>query len=243
MQINIRENTSDLIKYFERINKKIMPEVITDALNRTAYKIRTEHKKEMERIFDRPTRFTLNSIFVKPAKKNMAEIFAQVDFIGHAYKGTPAGRYLLPHIEGGPRKLKGFEVRLKSQGILPNGHFITPGRAAKLNASGNISQGLIQQVLSFFGSQRDDAQNTKFGTGRRQQKSKFVLLPARNGKAGGIWRSGKGNQLLPIMTFVKNPTYKKIYALDQITDRIYRDNIARYLTDSFDKAIARSAKA
>lgn len=241
MEINIRTDTKEILKEFERINSKAVPKATADALSRMAYKVRTEHKKEMEQIFDKPTRFTLNSIFVRPAKPAMKDIYSEVDFIGHAYKGTPAGRYLLPHIDGGPRKLKGFEKLLNANGILPDGYYVTPGSGAKLNAAGNMSPGTIQKVLSFFKSQRDNDQNTKRGTGRRQQKSKFVILPEQDGKVGGIWGKGKGNSMYPVMLFVKNPTYKKIYNLDQLTDRVYRDNIARYLNDSFNKEIARSA--
>lgn len=230
----------ELLKTLSKINSDIMPDVIADSLNRMANKVRSEIKDEMARVFDRPTRYTLNSMYVKPAKKGMDRIFSETGFIDYSSKGTPAAKYIKPEVEGGKRNLKGFELRLKAVGILPGGYYTAPGNGAKLNQYGNISPGTIQQILSYFSAQRDHNQNTKRGTGRRQQRNRFVVLNEENGKAGGIWKTGAGNNMVCIMNFIKQPSYKAVLDINKIKDQAFNNNMARYTRDSFSKEIKRA---
>lgn len=231
----------ELLKTLNKINSDIMPDVLADSLTRMANKVRSEIKEEMKRVFDRPTRYTLNSMYVKPAKKGMQEMYSETGFIDFSGKGTPAAKYIKPEVEGGKRNLKGFELRLKAAGILPSGYYTAPGNGAKLNQYGNISQGTIQQILSYFSAQRDHHQNTKRGTGRRQQRNKFVVLNEENGKAGGIWKMGAGNNMVCIMNFIKSPSYKAVLDINRIKNQAFDDNMARYTRESFDKEMKRAA--
>ena len=80
------------------------------ALDATAKAIRDEVKTTMPRVFDRPTPYTLNSLQVTPTHNhNMTAMvwFKDPDRMGQ--------HYLVPQVDGGPRKLKGFERGLGNQ--------------------------------------------------------------------------------------------------------------------------------
>lgn len=228
---------AELIKTLTKLNSEIMPDVIAESVTRMAHKVRSEIRDEMARVFDRPTRYTLRSMYVKPANKNMSKIFSETGFIDYSSKGTPAAKYIRPEVEGGKRQLKGFELKLKAAGILPNGYYTAPGKGAKLNQYGNVSQGTIQQILSYCKAQRDSRQNTKTGTGRRQQRSKFVVMNEENGMAGGVWQIGRGNSMVPILNFIKQPSYKSVLDINKIKDHAFKNNMARYTKEAFAKEL------
>ena len=228
---------AELIKTLTKLNSEIMPDVIAESVTRMAHKVRTEIRTEMVRVFDRPTTYTLRSMYVKPAKKNMSRIYAETGFIDYAGKGNPAAKYIRPEVEGGKRQLKGFELRLKAAGILPSGYYTAPGNGAKLNQYGNISQGTIQQILSYCKAQRDNHQNTKTGTGRRQQRNTFIVLNEENGKAGGVWKVGRGNSMVCILNFIKQPSYKAVLDINKIKDHQFNNNMARYTKEAFNKEL------
>ena len=209
-----------------------MPEVIADSLNRMANKVRSEVKEEMRRVFDRPTRYTMNSMYVKPAKKNIERMYSETGFMNQSSRGNPAAKYISPQADGGKRNLKGFELKLKAAGILPSGYYTAPGSGAKLNQYGNVSQATIKQILSTKVSQES--------TGRRRQRNKFVVLNEENGKAGGIWKMGAGNNMVCIMNFIKQPTYKAVLDINKIKNKAFNDNMARYTKDSFNKEIKKA---
>lgn len=217
----------ELIKTLNKINSDIMPDVLADSLNRMANKVRSEVKEEMQRVFDRPTRYTMNSMYVKPAKKNMERMYSETGFMNQSGKGNPAAKYITPQADGGRRNLKGFEVKLKSIGILPSGYYTAPGSGAKLNQNGNVSQATIKQIINY-------AKGASRG-------AKFVVLNEEGGKAGGIWKMGRGNNMTPIMNFIKQPSYKAVLDINKIKNKAFNDNMARYTKDSFNKEIQRAA--
>lgn len=223
----------ELIKTLNKINSDIMPDVLADSLNRMANKVRSEVKEEMKRVFDRPTRYTMNSMYVKPAKKNMERMYSETGFMNQSGRGNPAAKYIAPQADGGKRNLKGFELKLKAAGLLPSGYYTAPGSGAKLNQYGNVSQATIKQILSSTVSQAS--------TGRRRQRSKFVVLNEEGGQAGGIWKMGAGNNMVCIMNFIKQPTYKAVLDINKIKNKTFNDNMARYTKDSFNKEIQRAA--
>jgi len=81
------------------------------ALTRTAQIAKREVEAEMPKVFDRPTRWSLNSLRLIPAKKD--RLVARVEMKNEADKSAPATKWLSPEIEGGPRPEKG------SKGIAP----------------------------------------------------------------------------------------------------------------------------
>jgi len=116
------------------------------ALDFTAKAIRDDLKKEMRTVFDRPTPFTLNSLQVTPTRGHNMQ--ASVWFKEPARMGQ---HYLVPQVEGGARKLKGFE-----RGV-DLGELIPTRIGAKLDRYGNISAGQIKQIMSVLGKAETSA--------------------------------------------------------------------------------------
>lgn len=144
------------------------------ALSMTAkHDIKPRIQAEMKRVFDNPTRYTLNSLWIKYAQ--VSDLTAAVWFKEPDRMGQ---HYLVPQVEGGSRKLKGFER------ALGNKEFV-PGRGARLNAYGNISTGQIRQFLSVLGKAEHvlgySANITERSRKRNTKERDYVLITKRHG--------------------------------------------------------------
>ena len=144
------------------------------AMNKTGKLIKQEEQAEMMRVFDRPTKFTLNSLQLTPATSGNLE--AKVWFKEPARMGQ---HYLVPQVEGGSRKLKGFE-RAISLGEL------VPGQGSRKDQSGNISIGQIRQLLSVLGKAERGAGYSANITNRSRKRNNkqrdYVVIYKRHGR-------------------------------------------------------------
>jgi len=142
------EGIEVLKKKLEGIRDKQTMYAAAVALTRTAQEIKTAEYAEMQKVFDRPTPWALNSLYIKPATKQSLESMVY-------FKDTSSNRsttlpFLPPQIHGGERQMKRFEYLLNKAGVLPRGMYITPGAACPLDAYGNISKSFIIQIVSYF---------------------------------------------------------------------------------------------
>lgn len=201
----------------------LIPFAVVKALTRTAKLAQLAIRDEMVRVFDRPTPYTLNSTYVRPATK--AQPVSSVYLKDDSSKGTPATKYLAPQIEGGTRSQKRFESALQRIGVLPDGWYVIPGKAARLDAYGNWSRGQIVQILAWFqafGEQGFRANTTlerrkklARGTKRKRGTQYFAVLPSRRASkwlTPGIYlqtRFGFGSALQPIAIFVSSARYQR----------------------------------
>lgn len=237
MEIKVSHDLKKMTKNLNKLERKQIPFATSLALNKTAQKVKRAQRNEMQDVFDRPSRFTLNSVYIDSAtKKNLA---ARVWLKDWSLKGGSADRFLGPQIHGGPRPLKTFEKLLNRRGILPDGFYVVPGKRAKLDRYGNISRGLLGQILSYTNSQRDPLQNTK--RGRRGTKAKFILFDARDGKPGGLWQIADNGGVYPVLIFVKNPKYNKRYNFDAVARQTHRIHFPKEFKFALRRAL-RTAK-
>ncbi|MGD9947541.1 MAG: hypothetical protein AB7U29_03565 [Desulfobulbus sp.] len=141
------------------------------ALTKAGKLIKEAEVDKMKSVFDNPTRYTLNSLKLTPATKN--DLKATVWFKEPDRMGA---HYLVPQVEGGSRKLKGFE-RAIGKGEL------VPALGAKLNKDGNVSIGQIRQLLSVLGKAESSAgysANITDRSRRRNTKERdFVIIDSR----------------------------------------------------------------
>lgn len=232
----------------------------------TARVVKDDVVKEMQRAFDRPTRWTLNAFRVALGKERMqggimrpeagGEISARVEVKdGYWYR---ADNYLQTQIEGGARKRKAFENALQRVGVLPAGWFAVPGQSAKLDAHGNHSPGEIRQILSWFdaaelvaGSRQNmrDAGRDKRRKGTRKKYGfeYFAVQPnaRRGGLRPGIYRRtfmGLGGRIEPIMIFVRSTAYGKRFKFNEVASqtvrREFKPRLERALADELAKVQA-----
>lgn len=186
------------------------------ALTRTALDVRTAEYEEMGSVFDRPTRYTLNSVFVRPATLARPEAIVNVkDEAG----GIAPAQYLSAEIDGGHRAIKRFEKRLQLDGAMPRGWFVVPGQFARLDEFGNISRGQITQILSQLtrtkvsGYTADITVRSRKGAIKRAG-GEFIALPNGRGKLlPGIYQVratafGRTSPK-PIVIFVAKAQYRR----------------------------------
>lgn len=203
--ITLKHNIADAVRRLNSLQREQVPFATSLAINTTAKQVKEALQGDIRRIFDRPTRFTQNAVYMRPGKKSKpdARVFLKDDF------GT-SEHYLTPHVFGKQRRLKAFERKLQARGLLPKGLFVVPGAACPLDAYGNIGRGFINQVLSYLnasemvaGSQSNTTARSRKSLERRLGKKLFgvgglrgVLINYR-GKQDDVGRkrAGKGGNV------------------------------------------------
>ena len=210
------------------------------ALTKTAKKCEEAVKVEMATKLDRPTRYTMNGLYVRPA--NINRLQAEIGVKGDAVKGTPANYFLSPNIHGGERRQKRFEKALAATGLLPDGMYAVPGAGAKLDASGNMSRGQIMQVLSALkaAEQRSGylANRTKRSAKRGKKANYFVGRPGGGRLPLGVWQYTRGSgtsRVIPIMIFVRQANYRPRVNFYDVVD----ETAAKWFPIFFDQEMAK----
>jgi hypothetical protein len=216
------------------------------AINTVANEILQAERAEMAKSFDRPTPYTLNSMWVKYANATQPSAF--VRFKDATSKGTTADKYLRPQVLGGDRNAKRFESALRRIGVLYPSEYVVPASGAKLDAYGNISRAQIVQVLAYlqaFGESGFKANTTAKGKTRLAKDSKrtgrrgieyFVSRGRGNWFGGGSWKQGReqhlprgvysrtrfgfGTAVKPIFLFVKSVSYRPRLDFYGVANRI-----------------------
>lgn len=209
-----------------RLDEEQLPFAMALGLTQMAQRVKEAEVEEMKQVFDRPTPFTLNSLFLKPATKTRQQ--SQVWLRDFAAKGTPATKYLLPQIMGGEREPKRSEKHLRRRGILRDNEFLVPARTAPLDRYGNISRANIVAMLSNLGAQFDPLQNTTTA-----QKRFFAQ---RSGGRLIIFRRVRG-RVEPFMISVRSPRYKKRFAFFDVSDRTVNENFREVFGSAIEQAI------
>lgn len=228
------------------------------ATSRVASTVKKEVVNELYVKVDRPTNIVLNAVMVKPATKAnpVAVVWLKNDMLN---KRTFGMADLIGHqFTGGKRMTKRLETRLRNANILPPGAYVAPGRGAKLDAHGNMRRGEITQILTQLGALRNETGNTMsdrtfariksrgklvsrgFGDKRRLLRQQYFVGRGKQSKRPiGVWKvEGKG-EVVPVMAFIREPTYKKLIDIAKIADRV----VARDLGREFDRALREALRS
>lgn len=228
MQINVRSNTDEIVRQMRAWGSRELPFATARALTWTAKDVQVAEVAEMERVFDRPTRYTLRSVYIVPATKTKLSARAWIKGAdAQSGGGLPAEKYLAPEIKGGPRSHKAFEKRLIRAGLMPSSMFAVPGERVPLDAYGNVRGSLVEKILSVLGAAEQFAGYTANQSVASRAKARrggrlkdyFVGRPG-NGKGPlGVWERIKGGGTRPILIFVKAPNYKPRLDFHGVADR------------------------
>jgi hypothetical protein len=219
LRIDIRDN---IIAHLDHLRKNAVPFATAVALTRTAQAVKAAEVEEMKSVFDRPTPFTLRSLYVKGATKSNLEARVWIKDINRPQ------HYLIPQIHGGARHLKRFEEHLQRAGLLPSGMAAVPGAGARLNKYGNMSAGQITQILSVIGAHPDIYARVSAASRKRNRKPRayFVGRPGGGRLPLGIWEK-RGHRVLPILIFVRRPTYQKRFDFYGVATKTIRSEFVR----------------
>lgn len=242
----IKTNMADVAKELKlAFSADRMAKICSTALTRTAKVGKLEIQKQMPKMLDRPTPFTVNSVMFKSATAQSLE--AAVLIREEAFKGTAPVKYMAPETYGGERRQKRFERQLQAVGLLPAGMFAVPCRGAKLDAYGNWDRGQIVQVLSYlraFGQQGYRANMNDKRQHRFTQKHGSMYFVGEAGKGGhlGIWevkRFATKSVIKPIALFVKAPRYSKRVDFHGVAQRTAEKELPYQIKIAMDQAMAR----
>ena len=168
--------------------------------------------KNILRKYHRPTRWTQNSTFLKPATKR--DLSAMVFFKDRVSRGVPAGRFLKPTVRGTARPHKGFEKKFIRAGIMRAGEYAVPAKGVKLNQYGNMSPALIKKLGKGLEAPQRGGHKIRFFT-----PDDGAHLPRGIYEARGRWPKRK---LKPIMIFVTDkPNYRRLLPFKKIAGKTF----------------------
>ena len=240
--IKVNIDTAKFRKRMEAVQRQV-PFATAVALTKTAQDVQAELKREVSRVFDRPTPFTLASLRVKPATKQ--RLIARVYFRDEAGDGIPPAVYLQREVEGGVRRPKRFEKALARKLGLPAGLYAMPGKSVQLDAYGNVPRSLIVKVLAQLGAMHDTAQNQTARSKQRLRRTQarkgirgqnYFLGRPGNGLPLAVYeriRTGFGSAVRPVFVFVDAPHYEKRLDYYGIAERVQ----SREFEGWFDRAL------
>jgi len=235
IELAVHQNLDVVRREIADFSDRQVPFAMRLALNRTAVDGKDRVRAEMERVFDRPTRFTLNSLFVRFAGRSTME--ASVNIKDFAPKGTPAFKYLTNQIGGGSRRPKRFERALQAAGHLPRGMLAVPGQRAKLDAHGNMNRGQITKILSYLRASPDPMQNRGSGAGKRTRRGDRYFVGQINGGPDGVWQIQE-DHVLPILLFVRSARYRPRLRFKDLVHETVADTFPGHFRDALHKAHA-----
>lgn len=217
---------------FSDIEKRQIPFALANALNDTAFDVRTGWARQIDTVFDRPVPLTRNAVlFTKATKQNLnkAEIFIR----DQASAGTPPVKYLSPEEHGGARRQKGFERKLGgSRAVLNPGQFYVPG-SLPLDVHGNLPTRLYNKIFSQLGASEERTNETVKTRGRRLRRQRrkggggsYFVLKRNRGKlrAGNVYErieTGFGSSVRAVLFAVNRaPRYRQRFGARDLAARI-----------------------
>lgn len=221
---------SDLEKIPETVRplvEKQLPFAISVALNRTVNTSIENVKIAMVKAFGTPKPYTLNSMYMKRARKNW--LLAGLYFKDSKANQTPASSYLTRQVVGDSRPHKPNERKFTSIQKSDVGFGVTGGafRAGGKDQYGNIPYGVYSRALTFLRQKNDAKEQAQkinlmkfikekfFGYKERRKRKKqsdYFIIPAgaKSHLKAGVWfkKNGRLSQILSLQE--KRPNYKAI---------------------------------
>lgn len=225
------------LQALDRLEREQLPFAAALALTATAQDVKKALVDEMASVFDRPTRFTLNSLFVDPATKASMKARVWMKDRTPDSGGRAATEWLAPQIYSGGRDQKGSEKGLNAKGVLPNGQYIMPAKGLKLDAHGNISRGTMNKIVSGLGAQRDKYANSTTSRRSAGNLKRYFVMKKGNRPIGIAERTGKGKAgMRMVVAFASRPQYSKRFDFFEVANRVAEDR----LPIQFELALARA---
>lgn len=226
---NTPEAKIERIMAMLREHPNMMKKAITFALDDTAQKMKEAQVEEMKRVFNNPRPYTLNAIFVKKARGE-GSLNAGIAFKEFGVKGTPAYKYLMPNIIGGPRRKKRSENALEATGMLPAGSWTAMGKNYPRDGYGDISGGVYTRMLAELDSLPAAAGGKKQFQNKRKDTSKqfFIFTAPGNAFPSGI-AERRGDDVTIMLKFIRAPSYTPRYDFYGLAERVARAEFPRQL--------------
>lgn len=204
---NIR-SVLDSITMTERQHKL----AIAIAATRTIADVRRAVRREMETVFDRPSRYTLNAFWIDPATPDNPTATLEQ----RAFGGGRVREWLHPQSQGGPRGSKAFENALAGAMGLPQGTKFVPGPGARLDRYGNLSGGQLAQILADLKAYRDSARNMTAASRKRTRRARHFVMRDADGRPLFIALRAAGKLTAVLAVITGGITYTRRFAFEVV---------------------------
>lgn len=252
MPFTLRSNLDQMMSQFSEKVRARLPLAGAIAINKTLAEVKPAVVEEMTQVFDRPTPYTLNSVYSKGATPASQEgtVWLKDDFLGGG--SHPATEYLIPEIEGGVRAEKRSEYILRAAGVLPPGLSAIPGDRATLDAYGNISRGQVQAILSYLrlsDTVSGRTSNRPVGALNKRQARKAAtqaryFVAAKDSAHGrhlapGIYER-TANGINAVLMFRTKPQYAGVLDFEGVCQRKAEDVFQGHLREQIAISVARA---
>jgi len=240
MNLKLSHNIAGGIRLLDAVRAEF-PLALAKALTFTAVDVRAAEVAEMRRAFDRPTPFTLRSLYLESAtpQRLQARVYFKDRF------GTRP-HYLLPQVLGGSRDVKRFEFSLQTVGQMPTGWHAVPAAGARIDSYGNVSRGQLIQILSQLritlvsGFTRNiSTDRKKKGKSIRRAGGQYFAVPkagAQGKLTPGIYQRTNDGGIKPVFIFVARTHYKRRFEFE----RVARSTADKVFAGKFDAAMRRA---
>jgi hypothetical protein len=244
MKITAEMDTRGFESALSDVATNQLPFATSLALNRVGQKAKLAISSAMKSDFDRPTPYTLNSPMLIPSTKR--NLVCEVKLKDLASK-LPPSKYLAPEVVAGVRTAKSTELQLRSRGWLPGGMFYVPGAGAKLDQYGNMSAGLLTQVMSALKAQRQDTYFAKRAARRSVKATNsdstiFVGKPAGGRFPLGVYQRTSAGGLKPLMIFVQQAHYQARLPFYSVIQNVYEVSFQDEFANAMQSAIATASR-
>ncbi len=194
-------NLEELVGLLDTAARKQIPFATSLGLNNLAKLVKQRELDEMQSVFDKPTPWTMKSLYIRPSTKRDHQ--AVVWFKEFGGKGIAAADYLPWEVYGGNRVQKRYESALTQRGLMNPDERAVPGQGAKIDQYGNITGGQVTQMLSQLRALSEmgyDA-NARQGT-----KTRYFVARGTSHLRRGVYKRN-GRELKPIIIFTKPQHY------------------------------------
>lgn len=207
----------DAIKQLDMFGSKQMPFAIAKALTDTAKIVQAEVTTSLPSAFSVPTAFTQRAFTIRSARKT--------DLTAWVFAKDAQARYLAFGIQGGERRVKGFERRIDAMAG-KTGVMLVPTKNIKKNASGDVSLATIKRIAG-------QANNKKYFIGTPKGRA-----PKRENYSFGVYERGRNGKLKALLIEADVKSYRERLDMMGIGQRVIRATFMRALEASMAYAMA-----
>lgn len=228
MQISVKSDIDKLLPKLAALGSRQVPFIVAKALTKTAQLAQVSIKDAMPHVFDRPTQYTINSTYLKPATKTDLEALIKLKDQG---KGLTANKWLYAEVEGGTRRLKKSEKSLNVKGYLKSNEQVVPGSAAPLDANGNVKGSQMRKILSSLPANTGGTDSKASRKRAKNRKAEYFVSTDGRLPRGVYARTkfGFGSSIKPVLIFTKPGNYKKRLPFHDIVTKVVHRNFAQQL--------------
>jgi len=226
-------NVDQLARQFSYLGKDLN-KWIADGMTNTAEESTQAVRRAIPAHIDRPTPWTMSSLFFFPAEKE--DLRAAVAFkweFGRRSRNEigmfDAPQSMQMQVYGGKRKLKDVEKKLQQAGVTPPGRpFLVPSRALKRDRYGNVTRKTMNKILYSGvsgGVMAEKPLNGGRNRGATRKGQSFVMRKKGKGAIGIFKNTGRysytksDKPATPQFWFNAQPHYSPIFDFHGIANR------------------------